>query len=676
MRILIAVLSCALSTSAGDWAQIAYLSGSSVPSAEETGDAVSFSTLGSKLSDVAINSLGFNILKFEPTGSYSNHPTTYFDFADLSFDSTASRSCTPYTTSEDEAFGGVWQHTASSNCLYNVCNFGRAHFGGNVWSAYGYKSYGGCGESGPIVGTAGVTRGEVKLFVYIINTTTTTTTTSTTSTTRIAPAISCPANIVTTAEFGTRVAKVDIGTPVATDLVDASLPVLMEGLASGSYFPLGTSTITFRTINSAGLEAECITTVTVTLGSPVYATGWYRGEGGQSCTQVCNATGLSCDAKQPATVISEQLFIAVNDAITQVHGTGFQCGSYHQLDYHHPGMPGMFLGSAECQYYQDSYNYTLCDTSHSNDERMCCCVTTNDDPTIACDATNPLMVYDTSSVGEDPMFTTVSGQQYEVTGEHGKVFNLLTSETLQINSEFRAVPQQFQKMGLTKTVLGDTACMVKGDSTDLLFVGANGTVLLNGERLSYGNHSTPNGIRLTYKRYTCSKVQQRSLLASAPQICKWAYELQANEVDIAFQKLVLEYTGFNIVFLTNFVQVTPPHVHRAFGEFIGMLLMQQANWTSSLNQMRFLQINVKRAPSSLALWHGLLGQHSHPHALNHSLLPRTLHVDAYGSDYMVEYPSTHPQGEGVIDGLYTDYQERKNQLFGCSFAYNMFSCPF
>eukprot|EP00992_Anisonema_acinus_P015613 TRINITY_DN9814_c0_g1_i1.p1 TRINITY_DN9814_c0_g1~~TRINITY_DN9814_c0_g1_i1.p1 ORF type:complete len:503 (+),score=68.05 TRINITY_DN9814_c0_g1_i1:46-1554(+) len=147
----------------GGWQQVAYLSGTAAGTTGATGDSTQFAYSPSKLSDADINALNWSLLKFEPENSA--YPTTYFNMAGLTFASNTPRSAcsTPYTTSEADAFAGSF---STGTCTYNVCNFGRSHYPGNVHSAFGYQSYGGCG-SAPVVGTSGVVHGAVRIYVFV-----------------------------------------------------------------------------------------------------------------------------------------------------------------------------------------------------------------------------------------------------------------------------------------------------------------------------------------------------------------------------------------------------------------------------------------------------------------------------------------------------------------------------
>lgn len=77
------------------------------------------------------------------------------------------------------------------------------------------------------------------------------------------PAISCPANITVNNTPGTCGATVTYTSPVGTDNCSGATTTQTAGLASGSIFPLGTTTNTFEVTDAAGLETSCSFTVTV-----------------------------------------------------------------------------------------------------------------------------------------------------------------------------------------------------------------------------------------------------------------------------------------------------------------------------------------------------------------------------------------------------------------------------
>jgi hypothetical protein len=77
-----------------------------------------------------------------------------------------------------------------------------------------------------------------------------------------APAITCPANITVSTPIGSCSAVVNYNV-TATDNCPGVTTALVSGIASGSAFPLGTTTVTWRATDAAGNTATCSFTVTV-----------------------------------------------------------------------------------------------------------------------------------------------------------------------------------------------------------------------------------------------------------------------------------------------------------------------------------------------------------------------------------------------------------------------------
>ncbi|MFZ1515029.1 MAG: HYR domain-containing protein [Saprospiraceae bacterium] len=78
-----------------------------------------------------------------------------------------------------------------------------------------------------------------------------------------APQITCPANIVVSNTTGLCSAVVNYTAPIGTDNCPGSVTVLQSGLASGSSFPVGVSTIVYKVTDVPGAMATCSFTVTV-----------------------------------------------------------------------------------------------------------------------------------------------------------------------------------------------------------------------------------------------------------------------------------------------------------------------------------------------------------------------------------------------------------------------------
>ena len=77
------------------------------------------------------------------------------------------------------------------------------------------------------------------------------------------PSINCPANIAANATSAAG-AVVNYTAPVGTDNCPGSTTSLTAGLASGSTFPIGTTTVTHTVTDASGNTADCSFTVTVT----------------------------------------------------------------------------------------------------------------------------------------------------------------------------------------------------------------------------------------------------------------------------------------------------------------------------------------------------------------------------------------------------------------------------
>ncbi len=78
-----------------------------------------------------------------------------------------------------------------------------------------------------------------------------------------APSITCPASTTVDTDPGVCTAVVSYSAPVGTDNCPGASTVQTSGLASGSAFPLGTTTNTFRVTDGAGNSTTCSFDVTV-----------------------------------------------------------------------------------------------------------------------------------------------------------------------------------------------------------------------------------------------------------------------------------------------------------------------------------------------------------------------------------------------------------------------------
>ena len=109
---------------------------------------------------------------------------------------------------------------------------------------------------------------------YVITYTATDTTGHTTTATRTVnvvdttpPILSCPSDIVASFDPAVNGAVVNYTAPVGTDSCSTATTTQIAGLASGSTFPVGTTTNTFEATDTAGNKTQCSFKVTIALTS-------------------------------------------------------------------------------------------------------------------------------------------------------------------------------------------------------------------------------------------------------------------------------------------------------------------------------------------------------------------------------------------------------------------------
>ena len=121
----------------------------------------------------------------------------------------------------------------------------------------------------------------------------------------------------------------------------------------------------------------------------------------------------------------------------------------------------------------------------------------------------------TSTAGDDPIFVGADGLQYEVQGEAGRAFNIVSSPSVSVNAEFIQVLPGFEGEDITDTVMGDVEVATCGHfGTAKLFMNASD----GGLRLSFHPHPIPaahaslsmekqmaaSGVKLIDERYICN----------------------------------------------------------------------------------------------------------------------------------------------------------------------------
>ncbi|MBX7242012.1 MAG: HYR domain-containing protein [Bacteroidia bacterium] len=113
------------------------------------------------------------------------------------------------------------------------------------------------------------------------------------------PVITCPGNISVNNDPGVCGATVTYATPVGTDNCPGATTVQTTGLASGSVFPLGSTTNTFVVTDAYNHTAQCSFTVTVT--------------DNEAPTVSCQNITVSLDASGNASITTNDVYSAGND---------------------------------------------------------------------------------------------------------------------------------------------------------------------------------------------------------------------------------------------------------------------------------------------------------------------------------------------------------------------------
>jgi hypothetical protein len=137
------------------------------------------------------------------------------------------------------------------------------------------------------------------------------------------PSISCPANI-TVAATSPSGAVVNYVAPVGTDNCPGAVTTRTAGLASGSTFPMGTTTVTYQVTDSVNLMTSCSFTVTVTSATQIIQgliaqvqalQPPLSGQQGQGLISKLNAALSAINNGQPNVACNK-----LNDFINQVQG--------------------------------------------------------------------------------------------------------------------------------------------------------------------------------------------------------------------------------------------------------------------------------------------------------------------------------------------------------------------
>jgi hypothetical protein len=305
------------------------------------------------------------------------------------------------------------------------------------------------------------------------------------------PVISCPANINITATSAAG-AVVNYTTPVGTDNCSGATTERTAGLASGSTFPIGTTTVTYRVTDAAGLFTQCSFTVTVVGVAPVI-----------SCpaTITVNAAAGTCAANVNFAA-TETVGIPASTITYTINGNPVASGASFPV-----GTTTVVatatnaVGSSSCSFtvtVVDNQNPTItapADVQGNNTAGLCTGTVTLGTPVTADNCGVASVTNDAPTTGIFPVgSTTVTWTVRDVNGNHAS-----TTQTVVVN---------------------DTELPVVKTNNIVVQLGANGQASITTSQINNG--STDNcGIAtvvLDKLNFNCSNVGENTVLLTVTDI--------------------------------------------------------------------------------------------------------------------------------------------------------------
>ncbi|MEZ4756759.1 MAG: HYR domain-containing protein [Flavobacteriales bacterium] len=245
----------------------------------------------------------------------------------------------------------------------------------------------------------------------------------------IAPQISCPDNISVNAIPGSCGAVVSYVTPFGTDNCGGATTTRIDGLASGSTFPVGTTTVTHQVTDAAGLTASCSFTVTV-VGAVVdieYPVSTICQNAGPILPSVQTpAGGVFSDASQLTPGLIDPTTGAFNPALANpgLHVLGYvfsgACTSHDWFTINVTAATTNTTTAASCDSYTWAVNGATYTASGTYSE-VVGCVTEVLDLTITPNTTNT-----TTAASCDSYTWSVNGQTYTASGNYTQVVGCVT----------------------------------------------------------------------------------------------------------------------------------------------------------------------------------------------------------------------------------------------------------
>ena len=285
----------------------------------------------------------------------------------------------------------------------------------------------------------------------------------------------------------------------------------------------------------------------------------------------------------------------------------------------------------------------------------------------------------TSTVGDDPLFIGGDGVAYEVRGEDGVVFSLVSTEHLSINSRIAAVPHRFRAADITETALGDVGvALCEGGRLTAFTLAADGrlTFVANGGASYAMEHERLTCDLSTMRCNTCQPVSDTPLQLPLFDGGHSRVKLHTAVADIVITRNAMIDLGSNFPIECNdFVRW--PATHAACKTLLRGEPLANASAITHLltgptlqpeHRWHFMQIDLPRLELEQADVHGLLGHR----ALLSAPTSPTVRVGV-GANGAAAPTAFGPQGKGAIDGHYTDYKRPRLHEHG-SLRFGRFVC--
>ena len=306
------------------------------------------------------------------------------------------------------------------------------------------------------------------------------------------------------------------------------------------------------------------------------------------------------------------------------------------------------------------------------------------------------------SAGDDPIFVGSDGVPYEVRGEAGWNFNLFSSPTLSINAAFEGVPERFRALDITETVLGSLSLAVcsADDALALRFDVSSGNLTVRDS--SKRGHRSRQQSEVAMARAAASVVLERFECDLRLMSCRWvqrpvalaaalAEPLPLPLVDSGFSRVRVEATSATATVTRHcmlyydveidcaaFARWQPAAdacaalLHGTAADDVReqwVMILSIASGLAAGSRFYFMGLDVTNVVADTpADVHGLLGQRSFEAATDDGALAGAS-VGARG----MPAPSFGPQGEGAIEGLYSDYRIGELDVHDSPWPFNRFT---